>query len=601
MPVQGGRARSDLHVPTMSVKVNGADLDPKHEGIIKELKVVDAMRIPDVCTITALYASNGNSDEIQIDEMPYAIGAELEVSMGAASENASEAETIFRGEIVTLEPTFTGGGAEVVVKAYDKAHRLHRNRHQKAFQDQTIGDMIDRICSDSGLSLEKRVAASLATHDYMLQSNETDWDFIWRMCDRAGLLFLVSGSEAILTDVQSEPPVAEFTLGDGALLSFRPRVTATQQVETVTVRGWDSKRQQAIVGTSKSPSPATETQFERSKAQEAFGASGIQVSTETVANEGEAKEVANALQNRLSNDHVTVEGSCRGNPSVKAGTRIKVEGAGKFSGTYFISTSTHVIRGGGMYVTQFQHMGTERTLNGLLGGGGTAHKRDFGNHLVIGVVSNNNDPDKEGRVRVKFPTLSAAEESYWCRVATYSSGDGRGVLMTPQPDEEVIVGFEHGDTRRGFVLGSLFNGKHKPSEKIAVLDGSLGMVSNKDIQMEAVEKLVLKSKTMETLTTENTKMEVKKDLEVKVDGKTNVKTTGEQTIESTGKSTYKSAAAMDLIASAPIKIKGDATIEMAAGATLTLKGQAQVKIESPMVQIQGSGMVQISGGIVKLG
>ena len=35
-------------------------------------------------------------------------------------------------------------------------------------------------------------------------------------------------------------------------------------------------------------------------------------------------------------------------------------------------------------------------------------------------------------------------------------------MMLPQVNEEVIIGFEHGDTRRPIVLGSLFNGKDKP-------------------------------------------------------------------------------------------------------------------------------------------
>ena len=37
--------------------------------------------------------------------------------------------------------------------------------------------------------------------------------------------------------------------------------------------------------------------------------------------------------------------------------------------------------------------------------------------VVVGVVTNNQDPDGMGRVKVKFPWLSDADESNWARVA----------------------------------------------------------------------------------------------------------------------------------------------------------------------------------------
>lgn len=82
--------------------------------------------------------------------------------------------------------------------------------------------------------------------------------------------------------------------------------------------------------------------------------------------------------------------------------------------------------------------------------------------LVVGVVTNNQDPDGLGRVRLRFPWLNDAEESHWARIAAPMAGNKRGFYCLPEVDDEVLVGFEHGDLRLPYVLGALWNGKDAP-------------------------------------------------------------------------------------------------------------------------------------------
>ncbi len=82
--------------------------------------------------------------------------------------------------------------------------------------------------------------------------------------------------------------------------------------------------------------------------------------------------------------------------------------------------------------------------------------------LVVGVVTNNQDPDKLGRVKVRFPWLSDSEESHWARLAVPMGGKDRGTYFLPEVDDEVLAAFEHGDARFPYVLGALWNGKDAP-------------------------------------------------------------------------------------------------------------------------------------------
>jgi uncharacterized protein involved in type VI secretion and phage assembly len=88
----------------------------------------------------------------------------------------------------------------------------------------------------------------------------------------------------------------------------------------------------------------------------------------------------------------------------------------------------------------------------------------FFSGVVVGVVTNNQDPDGLGRVKVKFPWLSETEESSWARVAAPMAGDNRGFYFLPEVEDEVLVAFEQGDFRFPYVLGALWNGKGKPPE-----------------------------------------------------------------------------------------------------------------------------------------
>jgi uncharacterized protein involved in type VI secretion and phage assembly len=84
--------------------------------------------------------------------------------------------------------------------------------------------------------------------------------------------------------------------------------------------------------------------------------------------------------------------------------------------------------------------------------------------VVVGIVTNNQDPEGLGRVRVKFPWLNETDEGPWARIATPMAGDQRGMFFLPEVGDEVLVSFEQGDPRFPYVIGALWNGKDKPPE-----------------------------------------------------------------------------------------------------------------------------------------
>src|SRR5262245_20959455 len=84
---------------------------------------------------------------------------------------------------------------------------------------------------------------------------------------------------------------------------------------------------------------------------------------------------------------------------------------------------------------------------------------------VIGIVTDNKDPSKLGRVKLKIPILSDQDTTYWCPIIMLGAGKNRGWFFIPEKDDEVLVMFEHGDLNRPLVVGALWNGKDKPPDK----------------------------------------------------------------------------------------------------------------------------------------
>jgi uncharacterized protein involved in type VI secretion and phage assembly len=82
------------------------------------------------------------------------------------------------------------------------------------------------------------------------------------------------------------------------------------------------------------------------------------------------------------------------------------------------------------------------------------------------------DPDNQGRVKVTLPWSvdpGGARYEAWARLATALAGNNRGTWLIPDVDDEVLVAFEHGDPRRPYVLGGLWNGRDSAPES---MDGS---------------------------------------------------------------------------------------------------------------------------------
>ena len=89
--------------------------------------------------------------------------------------------------------------------------------------------------------------------------------------------------------------------------------------------------------------------------------------------------------------------------------------------------------------------------------------------VYVGVVVDVQDPDAQGRVKVKLPWVAeddGGQATAWARLSTLMAGNDRGSWFVPHVDDEVTISFIAGDPRHPIVLGALWNGQDAPPEQM---------------------------------------------------------------------------------------------------------------------------------------
>lgn len=562
---------SKEHVALYTITVDGAEIPQQQRDRIKEIRVVNNLRLPDVCTISVTYPKADG-----IDSHPFEIGKNLEVRLGAKEEQATQ--TLFKGDVVTLEPSFGSGGVALTIRAYDRAHLLHRSRRVRIFQNQTASDIVQSICSENELSCQ--TDASGSPYEFMMQQNLTDWDFIWQLAERAGFEFVVEDQTAKFRKPGTGGTVALKWTEE--LISFNPRVTAVQQVKSVSLAVQDPKTKQKIESTARTPVQVARIGIERDSIAGKFAEAKMHIATEPVKTMAEANTVTQALLDKLANGYIAAEGVAFGNPKIKAGAMVQVSGVGqKFSGTYRVATATHILRGGGNYMTSFANS-PQHTILGIVGGtNGTGP--DFASGLALGVVTNNNDPENMGRVRVMIPALgkdtaNKDAEGWWARIASVSAGKERGLMMLPVVGEEVLVGFEHDDITRPYILGSLFNGKDLPgNDLLHEKNGSFALKSDEKAYVETKKDLTIKSGGKMIV-------EVTQDVEEKFKAAWKNETTGQTSLKAT-QAFQVEGQSVTIKGQTGVTIESTATVTLKVGGSSVEVSQMGVKISGPMINI----------------
>lgn len=613
MPVNRNERRL---IRQLFVYIDGTKLPIPVMDELYEVQLDNSLYLPDMCTLCLHdpYAEITNQNLFKL-------GASLVVKV-SDPEGRGENE-IFDGDLLGIVPEYKDGTiVDLTIRGYDRSHRLHRGAHSKAFLNMSDSDVASDIAGQAGLGSE--VDSSSPVHDHVYQDGQTHMEFLRDRARRIGYQVYVKKSTLYFKRAGASGAGKVSLEFGNELRSFRPILTLGDQINEVKVKGWDVANKKEIIGqanSSDAPPKIGQPGWGGDIAQQAFGdASELTVSAK-VKNQAEADTVAQAILDEHSGVFVEAEGLCYGNYDIEPGGEVELSALGqRFNGTYKVTQVTHIWDIGGDYLTRFTIGGRRAdTMREMLMGQGPAPRRW---HAMVGIVTNNKDPEDWGRVKVKLPWIDNGIETWWARVLGAGGANQRGFYVLPEINDEVLVVFEQGDVNRPLVVAGLWNGVDAPVHPIGeVLKGSkvnqrifktrvghyllFQEEDHASIRVESAGGHVVliddDDKKIEITTTGGHKL-VLDDQVKKIEAKTTV---GHQVLMDDQGNKIEIKTPMgntvtlnDQTGSITVKSRGNVTIE--ATAAMSLKAATMSLEATGMMEIKTSGIMTIRGSLVNI-
>ncbi len=385
-------SRYPVYVPQYRVQINDQDLPGPVRTAVTSVRYQDGRNAADRVEIGIAnpnlrllrnhirglgfhpFPSAVSMGPIRVGEAPagtFDLDNKLTLAVGYAPDPL---ESMFEGEVTGVTVTFPASGMPTMtLVAHDYLNRLQRGKYARGF-----GFLPDALIA-AILSAENLLiplidpaiivgSTALAAVNFIFggtgrkQRGQSDFELLQEVATLYDADFWVDGHVLYLSRfIKEYTPRLTLTWGQN-LIDFSPKVSTIGQVAGVAKRfvlreipldflvavGYDFDRESIIISVVPGAAAATTAQLLGSLLtiiDQPIG-SPADITNSALAIAHELREV---LNNRL-----TGTGSCVGDPRIRAGAMVRIEGLGPdFSGDYRVASATHTIDASG-YKTAFE-------------------------------------------------------------------------------------------------------------------------------------------------------------------------------------------------------------------------------------------------------
>lgn len=397
---------------------------------------------------------------ITLDDSRDFVGKTLTASFGHSPESMQN----FKGLVSKVELSQNHGYHGVlIVSGYSPTILIDRGPDLGSYLDKDLNEIVKLATKDTPANDLKVVANAARTSsiDYIIQYRESDFAFLNRLSAEYHEWFFYDGKQLNFGKPNIQKEISLFYGRDVQEMQYAMEIAPIKNKRFSYNPGQNEMLQSESTGKVEGTPDlshavkASNLTFSKTFNQPAL----IRVDNNNdIKNLVENEEKANTSEllkvtARGDNAGLSIGSIAEITMSLRKEMAFTTESLGKF----LITSIKHHIDENGKYHNNFE--GRISTTERILVKSFEKPQPD----MQLADVIDNNDPQGQGRIKVKFKWECLTNDvTEWLRVVTPSAGIGdrgnnRGYFAIPEIDDQVMIAFEEGNIARPVVMGSVYH------------------------------------------------------------------------------------------------------------------------------------------------
>ncbi|MEM9830654.1 MAG: phage baseplate assembly protein V [Bacteroidota bacterium] len=559
------------------------------------------------------------------------IGQECHIHFAPDLFKGNQSENEFIGIITEVRLNrLSNGTRTVLLQGYSPTVLLEGHPQSRTFAEMKLTEVAESTLEAIPHSLSTQIGTKKSTKalPYVVQYNESNYAFLQRMAARFGEWCFYNGTEFIFGELPRDGKVELPLVKDLFDLDF------SFKVMPINFKVFSYDYLNSVVYESKGSSAQAGNlddygKFAADQSSQLFGQEPSTATRQLVVDQQELDELSETKKTAVATNLVMMQGTSD-NPFLNVGAIINITGETANEqdyGEFIITSLSHNIGSSLDYQNSFTAVPAELESPPPLAISPPVCEPQSA------IVIDNADPDELGRVKVAFPWQDpkSSTGTPWIRVAqTYGGGKSHGFYFIPETDTEVLVGFEHNNPEKPFVISSLYNKDFNPStwfndknsmKVIKTRSGNqIHLIDEKDkekirifhktddsphneicLEMEGDGKITITSQgDIDIIAAKSIKMEAGENIDMTAGQDFSI-TVDNNMVTDVASKLEQQANAITISANSDIGISGGTRVEVDSGAEVKVEGGASATVKGGAnLNLESGAAATLKGAIVKI-